>query len=56
MTSQFKARMLLGHYNHKGHLRHHKLNNVLLFRRLCYVKLKLLLIAIEYKSDQRESR
>lgn len=27
-----------------------------LFCRLCYVKLKLLLIAIEYKSDQRESR
>lgn len=26
------------------------------FSRLCYVKLKLLLIAIEYKSDQRESR
>lgn len=24
--------------------------------RLCYVKLKLLLIAIEYKSEQRESR
>lgn len=31
--------------------------NVPLFLcRLCYVKLKLLLIAIEYKSDQRESR
>lgn len=27
-----------------------------LFFRLCYVKLKLLLIAIEYKSEQRESR
>lgn len=26
------------------------------FYRLCYVKLKLLLIAIEYKSEQRESR
>lgn len=27
-----------------------------MFYRLCYVKLKLLLIAIEYKSEQRESR
>lgn len=31
-------------------------NIVCLFSRLCYVKLKLLLIAIEFKSEQRESR
>ena len=56
MTSRFITRTLLRHYYHKGHLRHPNFNNVPLFRRLCYVKLKLLLIAIEYKSDQRESR